>query len=676
MANSLINASSPYLKQHANNPVEWYVWGEEALSKAKEENKLLIISIGYSACHWCHVMERESFEDEEIATIMNKFFVCIKVDREERPDIDQIYMDAIQLMTGKGGWPLNCITLPNQKPIYGGTYFPKEQWRQILLQVAKYYEEDTGKCIQYSEELTAGIRQIELLKSEEAESKTIINIDEIFSKWEQQLDNEEGGSNRSPKFPMPDNYQYLLQYWFYSKNKNCENHIQLTLRKIAHGGIYDQLGGGFARYSTDIFWKVPHFEKMLYDNAQLVSLYCKAYQAFKNPLYKDVVAETLSFIKIEMTSPSGGFYTALDADSEHVEGKFYTWSKAEIDTVLLDDAKLFCEYYNVNERGFWEDGQYILLRHDTDEVIALRNNISIADLRKSINDMKVKLIAIRNHRIRPGLDDKIICSWNALMMKAYSEAYMTFANEEYLIAAKMNADFILCNLTREDGRLMHTCKDEGGAKSIIVIDGFLEDYAFVIDAFITLYQATFDEKYLHQTNLLMQYTIEHFSDDADIMFYFTSSKSTSLIARKIDVQDNVMPSANAVMAINLWMLNKYFEMESYQIRAKKMLNAMKGNIEQSTPWFAHWAQLNLMISHPVLEVVFTGPNAEILRNEWCMEYMPNTIIAGSKERSVMPLLDGRMVNDESLIYVCRDKACGLPVKTVKDARSQTLLSTN
>lgn len=676
MANSLINASSPYLKQHANNPVDWYAWSEEALSKASAENKLLIISIGYSACHWCHVMERESFEDEEIATIMNKFFVCIKVDREERPDIDQIYMDAVQLMTGRGGWPLNCITLPNQKPIYGGTYFPKEQWRQVLLQVAKYYEEDTENCIKYAEELTTGVQQMELLKLPDTEEKIIINIDEIFSKWEKQLDNEEGGPDRSPKFPMPDNYQYLLQYLFYSNNKNCEKHIQLTLRKLAFGGIYDQLGGGFARYSTDSLWKVPHFEKMLYDNAQLVSLYCKAYQKFNDPLYKYIVEETLSFVRDEMTSPAGGFHAALDADSEHVEGKFYTWCKQEIEIILKEDSKLFCEYYNINERGYWEHDQYILLRHDADEVIASRNNISETVLRKSINDSKIKFMAIRNQRIRPGLDDKIICSWNALMMKAYADAYMTFANEEYLIAAKKNAEFILTNLTQTNGGLIHTCKDDLEFKSVSVIDGFLEDYAFMIDALITLYQATFDEKYLQHADSLMQYAIENFSDETNVMFYFTSSKSTSLIARKIEVQDNVMPSANAVMGVNLMMLSRYFENELYEQRAKKMLHVMKENIVRSTPWFAHWAQLNLLISQPIFEVIFTGRNSEILRDEWCSDYIPNAIIAGSKVSSEMPLLKGRMKNDESFIYICRDKTCGLPVKSVKEARSQTLLSTN
>ncbi len=672
MTNSLINSSSPYLKQHANNPVNWFAWGEEALSKAKAEDKLMIISIGYSACHWCHVMERECFEDEEIATIMNKFFVCIKVDREERPDIDQIYMDAVQLMTGRGGWPLNCITLPDQKPIYGGTYFPKEQWRQVLLQVANYYKNDTDKCTQYADELTKGVQSIEMISQANDENKSSINLDELYDKWDAQLDHEEGGPNRSPKFPMPDNYQYLLQYWYFSKNKKCEEHIKLTLHKLAYGGIYDQLGGCFARYSTDSLWKVPHFEKMLYDNAQLVSLYCKAFQAFKDPLYYSIVEETLSFISKEMTSPNGGFYSALDADTEHVEGKFYTWSKQEIDDELKEDSRLFCDYFNVNERGFWEHDQYILLRHDSDEVIAQRNNITVSELRQAIANMKVKLLFVRNERVRPGLDDKIICSWNALMLKAYADAYLTFSDETYLKAAIENVEFIFNNLTNKSGGLMHTCKDEDTPYSVAVIEGFLEDYAYFIDALITLYQATFDEKYLLKAKDLLEYTINYFSDNKSGLFYFTSNLTEPLIARKIDVQDNVMPSANAVMAHNLFAMTKYFENETFELRAKKMFSCMQESVIKSTPWFAHWAQFYFMIDKPVFEVVFIGEHASEKRNEWFKTYIPNSYVAGSLTQSEMPLLKNRAVIGDTNIYVCRDKTCFSPIKSVNEAISLTM----
>jgi uncharacterized protein len=669
--NALIHSTSPYLLQHAYNPVKWFPWGEEALSKAKNENKLLMISIGYSSCHWCHVMERESFEDEEVATVMNKFFVCIKVDREERPDIDQIYMDAVQLMSGSGGWPLNCFVLPDQRPIYGGTYFPRDKWHQILLQLAGLYRTEPDKCNGYAEELMQGIRKMEMIHPAAADENFEMDWNDIFNRWSKQFDEEEGGSLRVPKFPMPDNYKFLLSYWYFSNDESCKAHIQLTLKKMAFGGIYDQLAGGFARYSTDKEWKVPHFEKMLYDNAQLVSLYVNAWQAFKDPMYEEVVHQTLSFVHKEMTSKNGGFYSALDADSEGKEGKYYTWKKSELKELLGADAALFFDYYNVNELGYWEEEQYILLKKNNDEVVAQRNSIEVSELRQRINVMKHILLMEREQRTKPGLDDKIICGWNALMLKGYVDAYLAFEDLNYLMAAEHNAAFILNFLSVSDGGLIRTCMDKGEiGKKTDSIPAFLDDYAFSIDAFVALYQATFNEKYLAQANVWMEYIIRYFSDEQNRYFYFTSSKSESLISRKIDLQDNVIPSANAMMAQNLFLLGRYNENSKYEERAKMMVHPMKENIRRSTQWFSRWAQVMLFFSKPFYEVVVSGADAVKLRQESEKHYLPNTLFAGSISTSDLPLLSNRFVKGETLLYVCRDKVCRLPVKTFTEVLKQ------
>ncbi len=666
--NALIHSSSPYLLQHAYNPVKWYPWGKEALDKAKSENKLLLISIGYSACHWCHVMERESFENEEVASVMNKFFVCIKVDREERPDIDQIYMDAVQLMTGRGGWPLNCITLPDQRPIYGGTYFPRDQWQSVLVQIAAFFRNDPEKCNEYAAELTAGIRQVEIVKPKNtSESLEDIPFSDMLDRWSKQFDTTEGGNDRSPKFPMPDQFRYLLQHWYFFKDENCKTHLQLSLRKMAYGGIYDQLGGGFSRYSVDAYWKVPHFEKMLYDNAQLVTLYSEAWQAFKDPLYNDIVLETLTFIQRELTSPTGGFYSALDADSEGVEGLFYTWKKEELSEILGDHALLFSEYYNVNELGFWEDDRYIFLRNESDEIIAKRNNISVSGLRKSITVMKERLMERRATRVRPGLDDKIICSWNALMLKAFCDAYLAFGNETYLQSALTNSKFILENFVVHTNQLMHSCKDPvSGKNSKAIINGFLEDYVFTIEAFIRLYQVTMNEDNLQFASRLMQYCLKHFSDDSEVLFYFTSDQDEMLIARKMELQDNVIPASNAVMAQQLLQLGIHLENQEWINRSRKMVLLMKEDIVQNTPWFCRWAQVALQLTQSVSELIIVGAKADKKMLEWGSMYHPSVTVAGSMISSNLPLLRGRFVKNEDLFYYCKDKTCQLPVKSVDD----------
>ena len=666
--NALINERSPYLQQHAHNPVQWYGWGDAALSKAREEDKLIIISIGYSTCHWCHVMERESFEDEETAAIMNKYFVCIKVDREERPDIDAVYMDAVQLMTGQGGWPLNCITLPDQQPLYGGTYFPRSQWQQVLLNVANLYKTDRDKCLEYVNELTQGVSKEEkLITTLDNNYITTIDFIPIYKKWSTQFDPINGGANRAPKFPLPNTYSFLLQLLFQSQhqtilseeqNEYLKKHVHHTLTAMAYGGIYDQLGGGFSRYSTDNEWKVPHFEKMLYDNAQLVSLYSNAYQYLHNDLYIEVVNDTLAFIERELTAADNGFYSALDADSEGVEGKFYVWTKEEIEKTLGSDAETFIHYYNVNSKGYWEHNNYILLQSESDSNIAKKFNISLGQLENIITNCKQKLMNVRDQRIRPGLDDKQICAWNALMLKGYIDAYSAFGDADYLNAAEKNAVFILKHLANSDGGLLRHAGYNGS--------GFLDDYAFCIDAFIALYQSTLKLDYLHQANQWMDYVLKHFYDDASGLFFYTSASAEKLITRKTELQDNVIPASNSAIAKNLFFLSRFYALPQYEEKAKKMLLHMVVEIEQHTPWYSNWAQLVLQINYPFYEVCVCGPDADKLVLEFRKLYLPNILLAGCNKESELPLLKNRFVKNENLIYVCTNNTCLLPFKSVSE----------
>ncbi len=661
MPNLLIHESSPYLLQHANNPVDWFSWSDEAWTKAKTENKLVLISIGYSACHWCHVMEHESFEDDTVAKIMNEYFICIKVDREQRPDVDQVYMTAVQLMSGSGGWPLNCFTLPDGRPIYGGTYFPKDIWIKTLLTLADVYNDDPEKVLKYAEELTGAVKNSELVPAfVEKQKFTSAILKECVENWTKRFDNREGGPMKAPKFPLPNNYQFLLRHYFFTKDSSLLKHIHLTLEKMAYGGIYDQIGGGFARYSTDAEWKAPHFEKMLYDNAQLVSLYCEAYQFNKNPLYKNIVFETLEFIQREMTSPEGTFYSALDADSEGEEGKYYVWTVDELKKILDDDLKLFADYFNVNEIGHWEEENYILLRKQSDEEIAKRFGISADVLQKKILELKTKVLAIREMRIKPGLDNKILTSWNSLMIKGYADAYSVFHEKEFLNSALKAGNYILENLSREDGGLNRTKN----------INGFLEDYAFTIEAFISLYQVTFDEKWLNKAKSLLEYSQAHFHDSSSAMFYFTSDLDTALIARKMEVQDNVIPSSNSTMARSLFYLGKYFDEQKYLELSEKMLMQVQEGIPQYGSAYSNWAMLMQHFLYPFYEIAIVGNSVDEKRKQLSEHYIPNAIFTGTKTPSKLFLLQDKIIEGKTLIYVCENKTCKLPTENISDALGQ------
>ena len=659
--NDLINETSPYLLQHAHNPVDWKAWNQETLDKAKAENKLIIISVGYSACHWCHVMEQESFENEAVAKLMNDNFISIKVDREERPDIDQIYMNAVQLMTGKGGWPLNCIALPDGSPIFGGTYFTRKEWTKALTELSGLYKKDPDKARDYALKLVEGIKGSELIamNTDKPDFKNS-EVSNALKLWQGQLDYKEGGIIGGPKFPMPAALQFLLRYGFQNNDKKVQEYVQTTLTKMANGGIYDPVGGGFSRYSTDAKWHIPHFEKMLYDNAQLVSVYSDAYRATKDELYKKTVYETLDFVENELMAANGAFYSSLDADSQNKaqkseEGAYYVWEKEELRSLLQSDYALFEQYYNINEKGLWENQKYVLFKTQQDKDFAVKNKLTLADLHSKVNNWKQILLKARDKRSRPHLDDKTLTSWNALMIKGYTNAYSAFNNQHYKDIALKNANFIVKNQLNKDGSLNHSYKD--GKSSIA---GFSEDYATVIEAFIAVYQITLDEQWLNRAKQLTDYAMAHFWDKRSNLFYFTSDASVNLIARKMEIADNVIPGSNSILAHNLFLLGHYYSNDGYAKTARQMLNNVKGDALQSPTEYYNWLNLMLNYTGNYFEIALSGKEALAKTAQLQSYYLPNILIAGATRESTLPILESRFVNDKTYIYVCVNKACKMP----------------
>jgi uncharacterized protein YyaL (SSP411 family) len=681
--NRLSNSSSPYLLQHANNPVNWYPWGPEALQKAKDENKPILVSIGYSACHWCHVMERESFEDEQVAAVMNEYYVCIKVDREERPDVDQVYMSAVQLMTGRGGWPLNCICLPDQRPIYGGTYFRKNDWVSLLFNLADFYKNKPVEAEEYAVRLTDGIRQyeaVDFIKEQHGYKKQDLEL--IVNNWKRYFDSKEGGLGTSPKFPMPNNWQCLMRYAHLARDENAAGQVKLTLHKMAMGGIYDHIGGGFARYSVDGRWHVPHFEKMLYDNAQLISLYSEAYTLDGNPLYKKVVEQIIEFCSRELIAPEFGFYSALDADSEGVEGKFYIFTKAEIGQMLGADAELFCIYFHITDDGNWEEEQSnVLLRKESDEELAEKLGLAVNELREKIEISRKKVFGARSKRIRPGLDNKILASWNGLILKGLCEAYRAFNNPRYLDLALKNAAFMLKNLVDIEGRLIRTYKNKGipppsdaqadsvgqegrGEASI----AFLDDYANIIDAFIAVYEVTFNEDWLTHAKKLTDKAIKYYYDQAGGIFYYTAVDDEKLIARKSEIMDGVIPASNSVMARNLKNLGLLFDDKYYADVSTQLLRNMVPHLAKYGSSYSNWIMLLTEEIFGTYQIAIAGPEAEGLRKEIENNYIPNKIMLGGEKGSLPLLIDKFGAGTQ--IFICLDKTCGLPVTNAADALKQ------
>jgi len=664
--NKLIHESSPYLLQHAHNPVNWYPWGDEALKKAGDENKMLVISIGYAACHWCHVMEHESYEDNMVAQIMNEHFVSIKVDREERPDIDQIYMNAAYLITGTGGWPLNVLALPDGKPFYAGTYFPKEKWLIVLNYFIDIKHNNPSVLISQAEDITNGIK---------SSDKVVLNtgttileknsLAGIFNGLKPYIDFKKGGINTAPKFPMPSAWEYLLHYYSVSKDRDALEAVLSTLDNMSSGGIYDHIGGGFSRYSTDENWHVPHFEKMLYDNAQLVSLYSHAWQLTKNPEYRRVVYETLEFIEAELTSPEGGFYSSLDADSDGEEGKYYVWTKKEIESLLGKDASLFIDYYNITENGNWENHKNILYKRLTYNEVLQKYNIDAGELQTMIETCRRALMKVRDERVKPGLDDKILTSWNALMLQGYVDAYKAFGKKEFLDAALKNADFLTINALSQNNEITRNYKN--GKSSI---PGMLDDYAFTASAFIGLYQATFDEGWLYRAKELTDYALLHFFDNSSGMFFYTSDDHSNLIARKMEIADNVIPSSNSEMAMNLYLLGKYFANGTYIQKAREMLNVVQKDLLKNIFYYSNWGILGIHFIHPLYEVAIVGGDWDSIRKTIDTSYLPHAIFLGGRDEGTLSLLRNKLVPGKTTIYVCVDRSCKIPVNTAKEALQQ------
>ncbi|MCC6839773.1 MAG: thioredoxin domain-containing protein [Flavobacteriales bacterium] len=660
--NRLALESSPYLQQHAHNPVDWYPWCDAAFAKAKELDRLVLVSIGYSSCHWCHVMERESFMDEEVARSMNDHFICIKVDREERPDVDQVYMRAVQLMTNRGGWPLNCFTLPDGRPVYGGTYFTREQWMQVLRQLARTYADEPERVRDQAERLHQGLSGPGIIPpaaDRAADHRSTLHA--MVANWRTRFDAVDGGADNVPKFPMPDNYRFLLRFARLTADNGLERHVELTLDRMALGGLFDQVGGGFARYSTDAFWRVPHFEKMLYDNALLVSLYAQAYQALRKPLYKETVERTLAFIDREMTSAEGAFYSALDADSEGEEGRFYVWTEAELEQVLGSEFEFARTYFDIGPRTLWELDRHILTRKVDDERFALQQGIPLIEVKQRVASITERLLHAREQRPRPGLDDKSLTSWNALMVTALCDAYEVLGDQRYRAAAVRAMDLLLNNCRRSNGGLWHLYK-EGKA----TINGFLEDHAFCIEALIALYGITFEESWLQHARSLTEHVIRHYHDGGNGLFHFTSDQDPALITRPVEVHDNVIPASNSSLSNSLLILGTLFDDERYLGLSERALRAGTGQLVQYPTAHSHWAQGLLLRAFPLNEIAITGPGALNLRKGFAPHYIPNRLFLGSTQRSDLPLLKDKLLPDDT-IFVCVERSCQLPVNTVEAA---------
>lgn len=641
-----------------HNPVHWMPWGEEALAKAKQENKLIIISIGYSACHWCHVMERESFENEEIAQTMNKFYTSIKIDREERPDIDQVYMIAVQLMTKSGGWPLNVICLPDGRPIYGGTYFKPHDWQNILLQIAQMWEESPQTAIDYAEKLTAGVQQAERLPiAEIPEQYTLQHLKTIVLPWKEQFDFRDGGYRRAPKFPLPNNWIFLLRYAVLANDEDLLAHVHFTLKQIANGGIYDHIGGGFSRYSVDERWHVPHFEKMLYDNGQLISLYSEAYQQTPTLLYKRVVEETIAWTIREMKAENGGFYSALDADSEGVEGKFYTFQTEEFD-LLGADSELARSYFNITDEGNWSEEQTNIPYVDSkNEQLIREAGFAEEEWNTYLAEIKAKLLQYRETRIRPGLDNKQLTAWNALLLKGLVDAYRVFGKQSYLDTAVGIARFIANECTAGNA-LLHQPEDINRQ-----IPAFLDDYAFTIEAYIALYEATFDENWLHQAKTLTDQAIILFYDAEVATFYYRSDQGEELIARKSEIMDNVIPGSSSSIVRQLYKLALLFDEDNYTAIANQVFANVFPHIASYGSAYSNWAIQLLELHFGTNEIALTGKDATQWRKELDHKgYIPNKITLGGTN-STLPLLVNKQ-ELESKAYLCRNKTCSLPQRSI------------
>ncbi len=672
--NRLIKETSPYLLQHAHNPVDWFAWGDEALQKAKNENKVILVSIGYSACHWCHVMERESFENEATALVMNKHFINIKIDREERPDLDHIFMDAVQTISGSGGWPLNVFLTPDGKPFYGGTYYPpvkafnRSSWTEVLQSIFHAWDEKQHEIESQATNLLAHLTMATTSKTNNADviiaqEKDLFAKDDcdiIFTNIMKSADKTWGGFGNAPKFPQTFIVQFLLQYSILANNETAKNQAFLSLDKMLQGGIYDHIGGGMARYSTDAEWLAPHFEKMLYDNALLIDVLCDAWQISNDIKYKDAILKTLSFIENELTDKEGGFYAALDADSEGIEGKYYVWQKQEIDQILGVDAVIFNDFFDVSANGNWEESNILRILLPIKEFSDLKK-IDQNKLDQLIKNCTIKLSLERHKRIKPSLDDKIILSWNALALKAIAKAAIVLSNDKLKSIAKRNFQFLeekfLKNNQSEE--LMHTYKN-----GVTKHPAFLDDYAYLINACIQLYELEQDLIYLEKAKKYTLYVIENFSEEENIFFYFTNKIQKDVLFRKKEIHDGATPSGNSVMGLNLSKLSIIFNIPEWEVRSQNMLTAISTTVSKYPHSFAIWASLLQQKAYGLNEIVIVGKGSDEISKEISLNYIPYKIVMNTEvENEDYPLLKGKPLKEEALIYLCRNYHCLSPFKT-------------
>ncbi|TNE27582.1 MAG: thioredoxin domain-containing protein [Bacteroidetes bacterium] len=651
--NHLKNSSSPYLLQHAHQPVDWYPWGEEALQKAVEEDKLIIISVGYSTCHWCHVMAHETFDDDSVAAFMNENFICIKVDREERPDIDQVYMRAVQMMTGQGGWPLNCVALPDGRPIWGGTYFPKDRWVASLSKILEVRKDDPASVIDYASKLQEGMQ----ISSTLVASEDPVPMDtELFHvmrhNWSRRWDTIEGGPNKAPKFPLPNNYQFLLRYGIQFEDSAALNQTKLTLDAMFKGGLYDHVGGGFTRYSTDAQWRIPHFEKMLYDNGQLLELYANAYKVWKDENYEHVMRQTIGFLNREMKAENGLFYSALDADSEGEEGKFYVWTTDEIKSVLGDGFDRFAELTDWNGRAHWEDENHVILIHP-------KNTPTLPEWTKWMSLLSAK----RDERIRPSTDTKLLSAWNALAISGMIESALALQDNN-LKSECIELGNLYYTSFIEGNHVWHAYGENGG-----YIKGFADDYALSIRLFLKLNTISGNEIWLQRAEEITESALNLFGNPDSPLLWYTSSSHEELVAKSQETEDNVIPSANGLMARNLFQLARALGKSEWEERAQAMTELVIPQAESYPESYTEWAQCALDMHGPFREVALVGENGSDLAFEMGATYHPSALILSSDTKSNEPPFESRFIPGETFIYVCEDRRCQLPVRSIEEAQA-------
>ena len=659
--NRLIDSTSPYLLQHAHNPVDWFPWGTEAWDLAKAENKLVVVSIGYSACHWCHVMEHESFETDAVAEVMNRSFVSIKVDREERPDVDMVYMDACQVMTGRGGWPLNVICLPDGRPVYAGTYFKKDQWTDILGQLSTLWQNQPESAMEYGARIVSALRELNQVEGSGGKGLGPAEMMEVFETFFRSMDPVDGGLNQSQKFPMPVNFAYLLDYWIVKGDERAREHLHLTLLKMAHGGIYDHLRGGFYRYSTDRKWFAPHFEKMLYDNAQLISLYSRAGAIFDVPLYHQIATESLNFCVSELRAEGGGYYAALDADSEGTEGRYYVFTYNELKEILSPDELSFCAvYFGTTESGNWEKGFNILHKPNAPLQVIEKLKTDVATYQKSEKTLKAKLRQYQNQRQRPGLDNKIIASWNGLMLKALADAASYTSRTAWISEAIHLGNWIWDNL-QMNGQVYRTTGSPDHR-----IHGFAEDYAAIILGYIALYEADGGAQWIQRAETLLKSAVREFFNHETMVFQFGPESGEELIVSKSDITDGVIPSSNSMLCeacIKLGLITgetKYSDIGNHllEMHTEKVLN--------QPAWHANWARMALAGVSGMLQVCCAGING--LETVSVLKRLaPSGSVFVCDEKSTLPILNDKTAKSPTTIYLCKGHTCLEPVDSIEKA---------